>query len=62
MSDGISTARILHGVPAIKGEIDKALVPCMAIAMEELDPVELAVLRLSTWTRARSMWTRQSSS
>ena len=38
-----------HGVPAIKDEIDKALAPCMTIALDELDPVELAVLRLSTW-------------
>jgi N utilization substance protein B len=30
-------------------EIDKALVPCLDLALEELDPVELAVLRLSTW-------------
>jgi N utilization substance protein B len=47
--DGAYFREILHGVPAIKGEIDKALVPCMTIALEELDPVELAVLRLSTW-------------
>jgi Transcription termination factor len=26
-----------------------ALKPCLSIALEELDPVELAVLRLSTW-------------
>ena len=40
---------ILHGVPAHKGEIDAALVPCLDITIEELDPVELSVLRLSTW-------------
>ena len=40
---------ILHGVPAHKGEIDAALVPCLDITIEELDPVELCVLRLSTW-------------
>ncbi|MGE8313623.1 MAG: transcription antitermination factor NusB, partial [Pseudomonas protegens] len=40
---------ILHGVPANKNEIDTALVPCLDLAIDELDPVELAVLRLSTW-------------
>jgi len=40
---------ILHGVPANLPEIDAALSPCLDLAIEELDPVELAVLRLSTW-------------
>ena len=40
---------ILHGVPAKKVEIDAALTPCLNITIDELDPVELAVLRLSTW-------------
>jgi N utilization substance protein B len=36
-------------VPANCSEIDGALAPCLDITIEELDPVELAVLRLSTW-------------
>lgn len=40
---------ILHGVPAKKDQIDAALAPCLDLTIEELDPVELAVLRLSTW-------------
>ena len=40
---------ILHGVPAHKGEIDAALIPCLDITIEELDPVELCAMRLSTW-------------
>ena len=40
---------ILHGVPANLDEIDKVLAPCLDLTLEELDPVELAVLRLSTW-------------
>ena len=40
---------ILHGVPAGVDKIDAALAPCLDITIEELDPVELAVLRLSTW-------------
>jgi N utilization substance protein B len=40
---------ILHGVPANQDKIDAALAPCLDLTIEELDPVELAVLRLSTW-------------
>ena len=40
---------ILHGVPAIKADIDAALAPCLDITIEELDPVELCVMRLSAW-------------
>lgn len=47
--DGAYFREILHGVPAIKTEIDNALTPCLDLALDELDPVELAVLRLSTW-------------
>ena len=47
--DGAYFREILHGVPAKKVEIDEALKPCLDLALEELDPVELAVLRLSTW-------------
>ncbi|UFH48955.1 transcription antitermination factor NusB [Pseudomonas sp. KNUC1026] len=47
--DGAYFREILHGVPASKTEIDAALVPCLDLALDELDPVELAVLRLSTF-------------
>ncbi|MBA1193556.1 transcription antitermination factor NusB [Pseudomonas entomophila] len=47
--DGAYFREILHGVPAIKSEIDSALAPCLNLTLDELDPVELAVLRLSTW-------------
>jgi N utilization substance protein B len=47
--DGAYFREILHGVPAHRDEIDKALAPCLDITIDELDPVELAVLRLSTW-------------
>ncbi|AMA44526.1 transcription antitermination factor NusB [Pseudomonas alabamensis] len=47
--DGAYFREILHGVPAIKSEIDSALMPCLNLTLDELDPVELAVLRLSTW-------------
>ncbi|MFV3403054.1 MULTISPECIES: transcription antitermination factor NusB [Pseudomonas] len=47
--DGAYFREILHGVPVKKGEIDEALKPCLDTPIEELDPVELAVLRLSAW-------------
>ncbi|MGV2835311.1 transcription antitermination factor NusB [Pseudomonas shirazensis] len=47
--DGAYFREILHGVPAKKDDIDAALKPCLGTPLEELDPVELAVLRLSTW-------------
>jgi len=47
--DGAYFREILHGVPAKKVEIDTALKPCLDVPLEELDPVELSVLRLSAW-------------
>jgi transcription antitermination protein NusB len=47
--DGAYFREILHGVPAKKDQIDTALAPCLDLTIDELDPVELAVLRLSTW-------------
>jgi N utilization substance protein B len=47
--DGAYFREILHGVPTHRSEIDAALTPCLDLTLEELDPVELAVLRLSTW-------------
>ena len=47
--DGVYFHELLHGVATNKTEIDTALAPCLDIAIEELDPVELAVLRLSTY-------------
>lgn len=47
--DGAYFHEILHGVPANKGEIDGLILPCLDRAMDEVDPVELAVLRLSCY-------------
>ncbi|MGH8434140.1 MAG: transcription antitermination factor NusB [Pseudomonas sp.] len=47
--DGAYFREILHGVPAHKTEIDEAFAPCLDRPLEELDPVELAILRLSTF-------------
>ncbi|HSC85030.1 MAG TPA: transcription antitermination factor NusB [Pseudomonas sp.] len=47
--DGAYFHEILHGVAMGKTEIDEAIEPCLDRALEELDPVELAILRLSTW-------------
>jgi N utilization substance protein B len=47
--DAAYLCEILHGVPANLVEIDAVLAPCLNIIIEELNPVELCVLRLSTW-------------
>ncbi|VXB22976.1 transcription antitermination protein [Pseudomonas sp. 8AS] len=47
--DGAYFHEILVGVATQKTEIDEAIVPCLDRPLEELDPVELAILRLSTW-------------
>lgn len=47
--DGAYFHEILTGVATQKTEIDEAIVPCLDRPLEELDPVELAILRLSTW-------------
>ncbi|MET1078960.1 MAG: transcription antitermination factor NusB [Pseudomonas sp.] len=40
---------ILHGVPANKSEIDDAFAGLLDRPLDELDPVELSILRLSTF-------------
>lgn len=47
--DGAYFHEILHGVPRQKTEIDEAFLPCLDRSLEEVDPVELAILRLSTY-------------
>lgn len=47
--DGAYFRELLHGVAANKAEIDSALTPCVDIVLDELDPVELGVLWLSTF-------------
>jgi N utilization substance protein B len=47
--DGAYFREILHGVPQQKAEIDSSFMPFLDRPLEELDPVELAILRLSTF-------------
>ncbi|WP_068829065.1 transcription antitermination factor NusB [Pseudomonas sp. BMS12] len=47
--DGAYFHEILTGVARNKTEIDEAFGAFLDIPLEELDPVELAILRLSTW-------------
>jgi len=47
--DGAYFHEILHGVPRQVTEIDEAFTPCLDRPLAEVDPVELAVLRLSTY-------------
>ncbi|MDX5373503.1 MAG: transcription antitermination factor NusB [Pseudomonadaceae bacterium] len=47
--DGAYFHEILTGVARQKPELDAAFAPFLSIPLEELDPVELAILRLSAW-------------
>ena len=47
--DGAYFRELLHGVPSLKTELDELLVPCLDRPLDELGPVELAILRLSTF-------------
>lgn len=47
--DGAYFHEILHGVPRLKTELDELIVPCLDRSLEDLDPVELSILRLSTY-------------
>ncbi|MFC0711953.1 transcription antitermination factor NusB [Azorhizophilus paspali] len=47
--DGAYFHEILHGVPRQKTELDAAFAPLLDRPLAEVDPVELAILRLSTY-------------
>ena len=47
--DGAYFHEILHGVPRQKSDIDAAFEPLLDRPLDEIDPVELAILRLSTY-------------
>lgn len=47
--DGAYFHEILHGVPRLKADLDEALQPCLDRPLDEVDPVELAILRLSAY-------------
>lgn len=47
--DGNYFHELLNGVIRDRGEIDGLLLPHLSIPFDELDPVELAILRLSTY-------------
>ncbi|GGL98967.1 transcription antitermination factor NusB [Pseudomonas asuensis] len=40
---------ILHGVPGLKTEIDDLITPCLDRPLDDVDPVELAILRMSCY-------------
>ncbi|WP_462379821.1 transcription antitermination factor NusB [Pseudomonas sp. Marseille-QA0892] len=47
--DGAYFHELLHGVPRKKADIDELLVPLLDRSLDDMDPVELAILRLSTF-------------
>jgi N utilization substance protein B len=40
---------LVHGVPAVVGELDACMSPFLDIPLEKLGPVEHAVLRVGSW-------------
>jgi N utilization substance protein B len=42
-------SELVHGVPARLNELDAALAPCIDRALESVDPVERAILRLGAY-------------
>jgi len=40
---------LVHGIPKHQHEIDQAIQPFLGRSMHEIDPIELAVLRLATY-------------
>ncbi|HTO17563.1 MAG TPA: transcription antitermination factor NusB [Pseudomonas sp.] len=47
--DGAYFRELLNGVIDNRGEIDELIAPCLDRPLADLDPVELAILRLSTY-------------
>lgn len=42
-------SELLHKIPACTSELDALIKPCVDRTMEEVNPVELAILRLGTY-------------
>lgn len=42
-------AALLHGVPSKSTELDQAVIPYLDRKLEDLDPIELTVLRMGTY-------------
>jgi N utilization substance protein B len=47
--DGAYFHELLHGVPRKQTELDELIVPLLDRSLADMDPVELAILRLSTF-------------
>lgn len=43
---------LLHGIPAQVSTLDDQIAPCLDRALKDLDPIELAVLRIGTFELA----------
>ncbi|WP_104202205.1 transcription antitermination factor NusB [Billgrantia saliphila] len=46
---------LLHNVVRFRGELDAAISPLLDRRLEELDPIELAILRLGTYELSRRL-------
>ena len=45
-------SELLHGIPAQVAELDQQIKPCLDRTLDELDPIELNVLRIGTFELA----------
>ena len=45
-------SELLHGVPAQVSDLDQKITPCLDRTLDELDPIELNVLRIGTFELA----------
>ncbi|WP_083704588.1 transcription antitermination factor NusB [Motiliproteus sp. MSK22-1] len=45
-------SELLHGIPAQVAELDQKITPCLDRTLDELDPIELNVLRIGTFELA----------
>lgn len=46
-------SELLHNIPQLKADLDKEYAPLLDRRVDELDPVELAILRLGTYELSR---------
>lgn len=44
---------LVHNIPKVRDEMDKIITPYLKRDLSELDPIELAILRLSTYELAK---------
>ena len=52
-TDMIYFKELVHAIPRLSDELDELIIPFLNRPLDEIDPVELAILRLSTFELAK---------